>query len=248
MTSPGLPLNTRQRAFSVAIVGADGSGKTSVADEIINASPIPVKYLYMGSAIGSSNYALPTSRLLHRFRKRALEPLLEGQDQLPPVSLMSDEMKERLPSGGIVKTLGLLNRIAEEWYRQLILRLFQMRGYVVLCDRHFLFEYFPNAGFEREPDERLSVRIHHEILARFYPQPDLTIYLHAPPEVLHGRKPEWNVEHLAKQQQGIEAQGRAMRNFVRIDASQPFHKVLSEVRSRLLQFGCTRDASRSGVD
>jgi thymidylate kinase len=107
---------------------------------------------------------------------------------------------------------------------------YRLRGYTVLCDRHFLFEYCPDVGSDREADQLLSVRIHAWLLRRLFPKPDLVIFLDAPAETLYARKPEWPVEHLERQRAGIIEQGRACRNFVTIEASQPLESVLSQVR------------------
>ena len=44
--------------FSVALVGADGSGKTTISDGLQERLPIPTKYIYMGTATGSSGPAV----------------------------------------------------------------------------------------------------------------------------------------------------------------------------------------------
>jgi hypothetical protein len=76
----------------------------------------------------------------------------------------------------------------EEWYRQLLSWRYQAQGYIVLYDRHFLFDFSLDGvdsnvmAFER--------RLHRWILTRFYPRPSLVVYLDAPAEVLFGRKGE----------------------------------------------------------
>jgi len=215
--------------LSIAVVGADGSGKTSVAEAILTGSAIPSKYIYMGPAVGSTTHALPTTRLIHYLRKRAVRPMLNGSDSMPPAELMSTKMKKQLHRGPLMKTLGLINRVAEEWYRQMVSWSYRARGYNVICDRHFLFEYCPDSGSNRDPDALLSERIHNWLLGRFYPQPSIVVFLDAPAEVLHERKPEWTHEYLNLQRNRILEQGQATRNFSVVDASQPFEKVLADV-------------------
>ena len=55
--------------FSVALIGPDGAGKTTIARMLEERSPLPLKYIYMGENIGASNFALPTSRFLEYFRE-----------------------------------------------------------------------------------------------------------------------------------------------------------------------------------
>lgn len=226
-----------RRTFCVAIVGADGSGKTSVAHRILQHSALPVRYVYMGPAIGSSNYALPTSRLINYMKRRALKDMISASQSLPPQELITDDMKKRLPTrGSIIKTLGLINRIAEEWYRQLIVQLLRLRGFIVLCDRHFLFEYCPDSPIHQERNSILSVRIHRWLLSRCYPRPHLVIHLYAPPEILHERTPEWTLDYLASQQARIRAQGRHVPTFVEIDARRPLEEVTAHVERLIGHF------------
>lgn len=227
--------------FTVAIVGADGSGKSTIARRLVQQSAVPMKYIYMGAAIDKSNVSLPTSRLLTHLKRRRVAPLIDESGHLPPAALMSDEMRARVPRGKLVKAIGVVNRMAEEWYRQLAIWLYHFRGYVVVCDRHFLFEYCPNSESLRPESERLSVRIHSFLLRRFFPKPTLTVFLDAPPETLYARKPEWTLEHLERQRTGIVEQGNASPNFVRVDATQPIDGVVADVFAHLQRFGIGDD-------
>jgi len=189
----------------------------------------------MGASTEASNVVLPTSRLLVYLKRRRIERFIDQSERLPPSEMMSNEMKARLPRGKIVKALGVVNRTAEEWYRQLHVWFYTMRGYIVICDRHFLYEYFPDSARLRSKDQRLSVRLHASLLSRFFPRPDLTVFLDAPPEVLYARKPEWTIEHLEKQRAGIIEQGDTGKNFVSVDATQPVNRVFSDVQALIDQ-------------
>ena len=52
--------------YTVALIGGDGAGKTTIADQLRDSFPLPLKYLYMGINIESSNVALPTSRIIEK--------------------------------------------------------------------------------------------------------------------------------------------------------------------------------------
>jgi hypothetical protein len=57
--------------FTVALIGPDGAGKTTIGRRLEHALPRPVKYIYMGVNLDSSNVMLPTTRLVKAI-KRAL--------------------------------------------------------------------------------------------------------------------------------------------------------------------------------
>jgi thymidylate kinase len=213
--------------LSIAIVGADGAGKSTVIRELLKESP-NLRYLYLGASIDSANYSLPTSRWLMRRTRRALGSALGDSAAVPPAAILPREMKAKLRRGRVLKVLGLVNRVAEEWYRWLVLAYFRATGHTVLCDRHFLFDYCPDSPLVRA--ETITERIHHWQLSRLYPKPDLVMFLDAPPEVLYRRKQEWNVDYLRRQREMILQQGRLMRHFVSIDATRPVESVVGDVR------------------
>jgi len=220
----------------MALVGADGSGKTTLAKKIRQANPNLVKYMYMGASIDSSNFALPTSRLLSYLKRRRVSPLLADCGALPPAAVMPNEMRRRIPAGRIVKSLALANRIAEEWYRQLIVWIYRMFGHIVLCDRHFLFDYVSSYTDSHDEKAPLSVRIHSALLNSLYPKPDLVIFLDATPQLLHRRKPEWGLNHLERQREHILALSQKCHQFVRVNAAQSIEDVVSDVIDAIQHF------------
>lgn len=232
---------SRQKAFTVAVVGADGSGKSTVARQIVGTDPRRFKYIYMGWAIDSANHALPTTRLLAYWKRRALRDEI-GDSALPPAALMSDDMRSKLPAGKLVKLLSFLNRIADEQYRQLIAWLCRMRGYTVIFDRHYLFEYVQDP--ESHPDglHRWIEKTHARLTKQLCRAPDLVIFLDAPARTLYERKSEWPIEHLEHQRAKIETEGRSARNFVRIDVSQPVDRVVKQALQQIGELRSVRTA------
>ncbi len=138
--------------------------------------------------------------------------------------------------------LRLANRVSEEWFRQLVCWQYQLRGYVVLCDRHFVFDF---AEVEGDPARRLSDRIHAWLLRRTYPRPDLVIFLDAPPEVLMARKGEATLEILGARRKAFLRMGESTANFVRVDATQPLDSVYAEVTDHIDAFYSGRRARGS---
>jgi thymidylate kinase len=212
---------------TIALIGGDGAGKTTVARELIASSGIPMKYLYMGILVTSANHALPTTRLVHRVRARS--------SMRPDDRERSGTPRQR-ELGRLGKSAQLLMRLTEESYRQVISWSFQLRGFVVVYDRHFVFEYELNPSAEGYADLPLVERLHLWFLRRLYPRPDLVIMLDAPPQQMYTRKAERSVDYLERFGNKYRSRSGLARRFVRVDASQPLESVVAEVRYHVDQF------------
>jgi len=214
--------------YSIALIGADGAGKSTIANRLRSSFPRPMKYIYMGINIESSNVALPTSRLIEWAKSSKRHK--NGNGKPPSTSLHNRSASPR--KKGLFKSIWLFvrlgNRLAEEWYRQLLSWVYRKRGYLVLYDRHFLFDFEENGVTGEKLDLPTAERLHRWCLHKFYPQPDLTLFLDAPAEVLFARKGEATLEYLRARRQAYLAQGKQMRNFCRIDATQPVDVVYAE--------------------
>lgn len=213
---------------TVALIGPDGAGKTTVARRLPERLPVPVRYLYMGVSTDSSNVMLPTTRVARRI-KRAMgaPPDTAGPPSHGPRSAPSRSfMKRRLAD--LRAALRVLNRLAEEWYRQWLAWRWARSGAVVIFDRHFFVDYHAYDVGASE-DRSRSQRLHGTILGRFYPRPDLVIYLDAPGEVLLARKGEGTVEALERRRGEYRAIAREVGDFVEVDATRPLDEVVDEV-------------------
>lgn len=175
------------RLPTVAIIGPDGAGKTTVARRLVEVLPIPVRYMYMGWNYDASNLLLPTNRMLRGRRNRhpdaadvAKAPRRHRSRVLAPLSA----------------AFKLANLIAEGWFRQIIANRWSRAGYLVIFDRHFVADYPDPRGRDRGSSRR---RLRHAILRRALPAPSILIYLDAPPETLLDRKGEGTLESLQRQ-------------------------------------------------
>ena len=212
---------------TVAIIGADGAGKSTVCSALVDGSSLPLTYVYMGVNLEASRRMLPTTRLVLWLKQR--------RGRRPDAVFRSSATRgSEKPS--VTSSLKALARFvfwaSEEWYRQFIVWAHEIRGRTVVFDRHFYADYFAYDVAPEDPGPRsLASRLHGFMLGRLYPKPDLFILLHAPPEVLFRRKPEASVEYLQDRQEQYQRMGRTLPAFREVDATQPLDDVVAEVES-----------------
>jgi thymidylate kinase len=228
---------------TVALIGADGSGKTTVAKSLATVLPYPVRYLYMGVSTDSSNVMLPTTRIARRLKRAfGAPPDTAG----PPThdAIAARRRPRSLPrrvlrAGRAALRLG--NRAAEEWYRQLVAWRWQRQGAIVIYDRHFFIDYhaYDVTGAH---DRSIEQRIHGLLLSRL-PKPDLVVYLDAPGEVLKARKGEGTVEALEQRRVEYRAIASIVPRFVEVDATGPVDAVVRAVADSILD-AVDRDPGR----
>jgi thymidylate kinase len=203
---------------SVALIGPDGAGKTTIARMLELRGTLPFKYLYMGVNTESSNLVLPTSRLVDRIKRRK-ETARPGTPRV---------------RGRLWQSARLVHHLAEEGFRQLACWYYELSGRVVLCDRHFVFDYAPEIVLEA--NDAFDRRVRRWVLAHLFPRPDLVIFLDAPGEVLFGRKGDATPPELERRRLAYLSQGDRFPNFVRVDATRPLHEVYDQVFEHILSF------------
>ena len=233
-----------KRGFTVALLGPDGAGKTTVARELEQLLAIPVKYIYMGVNPDSSNYLLPTTRAVHALRRlRGARPDTSGprNSRGPDGAAPRGSLKRALRSGRSFLRVG--NRLAEEWHRALVASLYRHRGSIVVFDRHFFADYYAY-DVSAKPRRSASRRLHGFVLSRLYPRPDLAIYLDAPAEILLERKGEGTLESLERRRREYLELGKILQQFAIVDASRPLDMVTREVADLIAAFSERR---RPGV-
>lgn len=220
---------------TIALIGPDGAGKTSVAEQLLRTSRHPLKYVYMGTSIESSNIALPTSRLVHRIKvmqaRRAMRR--RGEPAAGAVTLHGVEHRHDR-RGRVGAGFRLLRRVSEEVYRQLWSWGYQLAGRVVLYDRHFLFDSLPDPSAPAS-ERRLTDRIHDWFLRRLYPRPDLTILLTAGADVLYARKQEVPIDYLEADTRALRSKRIYAKAFIEVDASLPLDRVVARVDALIAQ-------------
>jgi aminoglycoside phosphotransferase (APT) family kinase protein len=217
----------RQEGCTVALIGPDGAGKSTISRHLPVALGRPATTVYLGVNLAASDLMLPTTRLLRRLGRA------DGQRPAPATTAAVTNGApgtDHRPGGGLRTSLRIGNLIAEEWYRWSVAAWHRRRGEVVVLDRHFLFDYY-DRDVRPPPDTTLPVirRLHGYLLREHYPRPDLTILLDAPATLLFARKGEGSVDELeARRQRYRELLDEVPRSAV-VDASQPLASVLDEV-------------------
>jgi len=229
--------------ITVALIGPDGAGKTTVSRQLQQSLPLPVVCLYMGVNHEASAHLLPTTRLVRAIKRACGGP--------PDAAGPRDPQQADLPARGALRRAlrgakslaGLANRVAEEWYRQLLAWYHCRRGRIVLFDRHYFSDYYAYDVAPGDQRRSLARRIHGYLLRRFYPHPDLVILLDAPGEVLFARKGEGTAELLERRRRDYLQLKDVVPRFAVVDAAQPADGVVRDVAGHILDLY----RSRSGI-
>lgn len=221
----------------IAIVGADGSGKSTQVKDAVKwlGWKADVGYLYFGSGDGPvSLYRLPFELLKGRKRGRA--------DAAPPTPREGEETPTQRPGNPLKRLFrgGLALALALE-KRQRLRRAVRARnrGMIVLCDRFPQkqvpgFNDGPALGHWREDGWPWSAFARWE--DRLYPDiarmaPDLVIKLDVTEAVSAARKPETPPPMIVRKIAAVrELSFPASTRVVVVDADQPFEQVLNAVR------------------
>jgi thymidylate kinase len=114
------------------------------------------------------------------------------------------------------------------------------RGGLILIDR-FYYDFFID-------QRRYRLQVPHWMLTlglRFLRQPDIAVFLDAPPDVLRARKQELPPEEVSRQRGACLQLARELPNSIVIDASQPSQKVAEDLARAVLLFLSDRRRDRA---
>jgi thymidylate kinase len=226
------PRRPDHRPPTIALIGPDGSGKSTIARQVAAALPVPARYLYMGVNLESSSEMLPTTRLvLSAKRHRGRRPDMTAH-MAPPRGGVS---------GALGTARGLIRIVAwmgEEWYRAALAARARRRGQVVIFDRHFFCDYYasdirPIESGDDAPARSLPSRIHGAVLRRWYPRPHVTFLLDAPAAVLFARKGEGTIESIEQRRSDYRALADVLPTFAIVDVDRPVDAVVTDLVDRI---------------
>jgi thymidylate kinase len=218
----GVAPRVRHRRLTVALVGPDGAGKSTVSARLRGVNlQRPVTVIYMGVNLEASTLMLPTTRLLllaKRLRGRRTDLVASPADERAGVD------SARPVKDAARLTLWML----EEWFRQAVATVSSLRGRIVVFDRHFLADYY-HADVRGQRALSPVRRLHGWMLEHGYPKPDLMVLLDVPAEQLHARKPDATVEWLARRREQYLELADVVPRFVVVDADRPLDDVVTDV-------------------
>ncbi len=216
---------------TVALVGADGAGKTSIGQQLPALLGRPARYVYLGANPAAATHALPTTRLVHRLRvaRRGAAAAAGGPPALdrslgPPAGRSS--AARALASAR--SALRVTHQLAEGSYQRAVIGWHRWRGRVVIVDRWYGADHHAH---ELAPGRRLTLgrRVRAAFLRRAFPAPDLVLVLDAPAEVLHARKGEGSLAELAQRRQEYLDYLATVDRGEKVDAARPLADVTRAV-------------------
>jgi len=203
--------------LTIALIGPDGVGKSTVISELSNSFPLGIKSVYMGWSDHENTLKLPTSKWLYRrYNKTKTSPITEASaDNASPQKeqVMASTQKihwKQFP--------GIVNEIAEQYTRYFYAKYYKFRGAFVLYDR-YVYDQFIFNSTAKEEEIKPQDKILAKFFKHFFPEPNLTILLAGDAELIHQRKNELPAEEIAKRIALYEKIGSTMKNFHVIDVN-----------------------------
>ena len=218
---------------TVAIIGADGAGKTTVARQLPARLRVPARYVYLGANPASATHALPTTRVVHRLRTRRGTAAAGGP---PPLGRSLAPSREGSDAARAVRSgraaARTAHQIAEGTYQRTVIAWHRRRGRVVVVDRWYGADHHAH---ELAPGRHLALsrRVRAAFIRRAFGAPDLVLLLDAPVEVLHARKGEGTLEELTQRRAEYVDYLASVPLGWRIDASSPLENVLAEASAAI---------------
>ena len=229
---PAMPADrspARWGGMTVALIGPDGAGKSTIARSVIDHLPFDATTVYMGINLEASTTMLPTTRLLMTLKRR--------RGRRADMTLAPERGDRRMgPLSRLRRLVRVSNWIAEEAYRVILIRRIRRRGAIAVLDRDFYCDYYWNAVAPSDEHRPIDVRLHGAFLRRWYPRPDLALLLDAPPEVLMRRRPEHDLPGVVARRDGYLALADVLPAFAVVPADRPLPDVVDDIARRIVAF------------
>lgn len=228
----------RRIGRTVALLGGDGAGKSTIAQLLVEDPELHFTAVYMGPSLDSASHLLPTSRVA-RWLKRVVG---SKRSKTKPTSDTAAQRRRRTPLPRlVVRSVGQYSEVV---HRELRVWVERRRGLDVVFDRHILHELslYPDPATVSERFRNGYVRL----LRMTCRRPDLTVLLHADPATLLARKGETDARYLRERNEGWRDQIENDASATIIDATTPLDEVYASVRRLVLsQVGGSRPTDRT---
>ena len=220
----------------VTLIGPDGSGKSAVTERLVKTMPVPVRRIYMGVNLESSNIMLPTSRLQLAIRRwRGLPPDSNGPRHPQRI--------EKTSEGFLRRTLKFFksaarttNLVAEECFRLALIHCWLFRRLVVIQDRDFFVDYYEYDVVDNGQPRSLWQRLHGWFLRSVYSKPHLTILLDVSAATMLARKQEGTAEDLDRRLQHYRELASRMPAYAVVNGEGTLDEVTTLCRDSILSF------------
>mgnify|MGYP001454571731 CR=1 FL=1 len=201
----------------VAVLGMDGSGKSSLLDALKER---------LGHGRPFTEVRLGHWRPGRIIRSKASGPVVDPHGK-PPRGVLASCVK-----------LGLL---LADWAVGYWLDLAHLRakGILVTFDRHYVDLLVDPRRYRYGGPMWLA-----RLVGRFIPRPDLFIILDLPAEVAHARKPEIPLEEAKRLRERYLELASSLPNAHVVDASRPLGEVVAEVENIILRHIAARTEQR----
>ena len=212
----------------VALLGVDGSGKSSVLQELEKLFSPP---LFAGVQVIYKHPGLFYGRLLYPSRHSS-----NSGDERTVIDHYAK------PPHGMVQSIAKLGFLALDWlvgyWSQIVIQ--RAKGYLVLFDRHYFLDVSVDPLRSRYGGPPWLARL----IGQLLPGPDLIILLDAPIEVLQNRKQEVSSEEAVRQQLAYLELVQELPNSYVIDVSKPLEQVVHEAQQIILDYTIARPTGK----
>ncbi|MDT8308005.1 MAG: hypothetical protein RQ866_00630 [Bacteroidales bacterium] len=216
---------TTPNGIFIALIGPDGSGKSTVSDRLIESLDglFPATQYYHGRFD-----IIPDLRTyLNALRK------VTGRKKLPPVAGGVDAV-HKLDTFSRGRALLYLCYYCFDFilgYGKVFYC--KATGRLMIFDRYY-YDYFVMDHFSRLPQFIFKT------LRFLLPEPDLVIYLKNTPETIHQRKPELTVDQITRQNRACDNIVASLPYAISIVTDMPAEKVVEEIKKEIIHLMAKR--------
>jgi len=204
----------------IVFIGADGSGKTSVANELalkLANKFESVKYFHTIFGIAPKNILR-----IFKFKKNKKKSIEESLRQRDGFYDYPE------PYSATRASIILIKNSIDYFLGHILANPFTRKKNLLIFDRYF-YEFFTEEHFKNQPKWTLS-------LYKFIlPKPDLVIYLHNEPEAIFNRKPEQSIDQIRIHNEKNESIINELSYGIRIKTDSSIAEIASKVEARILE-------------